>query len=96
MARITRKVADESARRLNEILGLPTECYLKNEQTGRYDSQIGCIHIVAQNGTHNIYQMHNEAGGCKALAVGLTLRECNDWFNTAMVGIMLDRKGAHW
>ena len=94
MARITRKLADQSARRLNEILGLPTECYRKNEQTGRYDSQIGCIHICSQNGTNNIYQMFNEAGGCKALAVGLTVRECNDWLNAAMAGIMLDRSAA--
>jgi len=92
MSRITRKIADESARRLNTILGLPTETYTLDEQSNKYVAQIGCIHICSQNGTNNIYQLENEAGGCKGLAYGLTLSECNDWLNAAMVGIMLDRK----
>jgi hypothetical protein len=91
MSRITRKIADESARRLNNILGLPVEPYALDEQSGRYVAQIGCIHICSQNGSNNIYQMDNEAGGCKGLAYGLTLRECNDFFNAMMVGIMLER-----
>jgi hypothetical protein len=92
MDRITRKHVDESARRLNEMLGLPTETYLLDESSGRYVAQIGCIHICAQNNTNNVYQLANEAGGCQGLAYGLTLRECNDWFNAAMVGIRLDRQ----
>jgi hypothetical protein len=92
MSRITRSIADGSARRLNTILGLPTETYAFDEQSNKYVAQIGCIHIYSQNGTNNICQIDNEAGGCKVLEYGLTLRECNDWLNAAMVGILLDRK----
>ena len=91
MNRITRKQADEMARRLNGMLGLPIETYALDETSGRYVSQIGCIHIVAQNGTHNVYQMANDVGGVKGLAYGVTLREAYDWLNAAMVGIQLDR-----
>jgi hypothetical protein len=91
MNRITRKQADEMARRLNGMLGLPIETYVLDETSGRYVSQIGCIHIVAQSGTHNIYQIANDAGGCTGLVYGVTLREANDWLNAAMVGIRLDR-----
>lgn len=91
MTRITRKHVEESARRLNAILGLPTETYVLNKESGRYEAQLGCIHLCSQNGAHNIYQMDNASGGCKGLAYGLTLREANDWLNAAMVGLALMR-----
>lgn len=92
MARITRKMADDRARILNEMLGLPPECYLKDPVTDQYIAQIGCIHISAQNGTHNIYQMDNESGGCKGLSYGLTIRECYEWFGAAIEGVRLALK----
>ena len=93
MARITKKHVDYSARRLNEILGLPIEPYLQDKTSDRYVAQIGCIHVCSQNNSHNIYQLANEAGGCHGLAYGLSLRECDNWLNAAMVGIRLERQG---
>ena len=92
MTRISRKMADSRANTLNEMLGLPTECYLKDPVTDRYIAQIGCIHICAQNGTHNINQLSNESGGCKGLAYGLTIRECYDWFSAAIEGVRLAKE----
>ena len=91
MARITRKQADILATRLNTMLGRPEECYLMDETTGKYVAQIGCIHISAQNGTHNIYELANAAGGCRGLAHGLTIRECYDWLQAACEGVQLAR-----
>lgn len=92
MQRITRQQAETMARRLNESLGLPVECYLKEESSGKYVAQIGCIHIVSQNGTNNIYRLSNESGGCQGLAYGLTIRECYEWLSAALVGVQLARK----
>ena len=83
--RITRKQADEMARILNNQLGLPVETYAQNE-AGEYKAQIGCIHICSQNGTNNVYQLSNEAGGCRGLAYGLTLREAYQWLQAAVEG----------
>lgn len=88
MSRVTRKQADEMARILNNVLSLPVEPYQQNEE-GRYVAQIGCIHICAQNGTHNIYQLDNLAGGCKGLAYGLTIRETYQWLQAAVEGARL-------
>jgi hypothetical protein len=89
MARITRKMADTMAARLNEVLGRPTETYVLDESTGTYKAQLGCIHLSAQNGAHNVYVMANEAGGCRGLAYGLTTREAYDWLSAALVGVQL-------
>ena len=91
MARITRKQADILATRLNSMLSRPEECYQLEETTGKYVAQIGCIHICAQNGTHNIYELDNAAGGCRGLAYGLTIRECYDWLQAACEGVQLAR-----
>ena len=86
--RITRKLCDMSAKALNESLKLPTEPYVDGY------AQIGCIHIVSQNGTNNIYQMDNKHGGCRALAIGLSLREVDDWLRAANAGVLMARKYA--
>lgn len=86
--RITRKICDLSAKALNESLKLPTEPYVDGE------AQIGCIHIVSQNGTNNIYQMDNKHGGCRGLAIGLSLREADDWLRAANSGVLMARKYA--
>ena len=91
MARITRKQADTIATRLNAMLGRPEECYLLDETTGQYVAQIGCIHICAQNGAHNIYETVNAGGGVRGLAYGLTKRECHDWLQAACEGVRLAR-----
>lgn len=91
MNRITRKEVNASARRLNAMLGLPTEAYLLDDTSGQYVVQIGCIYISPQGSTNNIYQLANSAGGCASLACGLTLREATDWLNAAMVGVRLAR-----
>ena len=91
MARITRKQADILAARLNSMLSRPEECYLLDETTCQYVAQIGCIHICAQGGTHNIYELANSAGGCRGLAYGLTIRECYDWLQAACEGVRLAR-----
>ena len=44
---------------------------------------------MSQNGTNNIYQMDNEAGGCKGLAYGLTQSEAYLWLTAAQAGINL-------
>ena len=89
MNRIARKQADEMARILNNYLSLPVEPYELNDETGRYEAQIGCIHICSQNGTNTVYQMSNEAGGCRGLAYGLTIRECYEWLSAAVEGVRL-------
>ena len=89
MARITRKQADTIAARLNAMLGRPEDCYVLDEDTGRYVAQIGCIHVCAQNGTHNVYELSNAAGGCRGLAYGLTIRETYDWLQAACEGVRL-------
>ena len=91
MDRITRKQVDKTAERLNGMLGLPIEPYALDETSGRYVAQLGCIHIDSQNGTNNIYQLANDAGGCVGLSYGLTLREADNWLKAAMAGIQLDR-----
>lgn len=82
MSRITRKQVDTLAERLCTALNLPEAPY--TEVDGRYEAQVGCIHIISQNGSHNVYQMCNEAGGCRGLAYGLTLRECDTWLRGAL------------
>lgn len=91
--RISAKQADEMARILCNALSLPTEPYALNKTTGKYEAQIGCIHICSQNGTNNVYQVSNEAGGCRGLAYGLTLREAYNWISAALEGVRL--AGAH-
>ena len=92
MSRITRKQADEMARILNNCLALPVEPYLLNPVSGHYESQIGCIHICGQNGTNNVYQVDNAAGGCRGLAYGLTVREAYEWLSAAIEGVRLANK----
>jgi hypothetical protein len=89
MTRITRKQADEMARILNNCLSLPVESYQLNPLSGSYESQIGCIHICGQNGTNNVYQVSNEAGGVRGLAYGLTVREAYEWLSAAVEGVRL-------
>ena len=89
MNRITRKQADEMARILNNCLSLPVEPYELNDETGRYEARVGCIHICGQNGTHNIHQLTNEGGGVRALAYGLTVREAYQWLSAAVEGVRL-------
>ena len=81
--RITRKMSDKQAERLNWLLGTPEQPYKDGK------AQVGCIHIVSQNGTNNIYQMDNEAGGCKGLAYGLKQSEVYLWLTAAQAGINL-------
>ena len=96
MTRATRKQADEMAAILCNTLGLPCQPYQLNPETGRQEAQIGCIHICSQNGTNNVYQMDNAAGGCRGLAYGLTLRETYDWLSAATEGARLaQRNGQH-
>ena len=59
------------------------------QEDGTYLAQIGCIHIVSQNGTNNIYQMASTSGGCLALVVGLTINEVYLWLNAAIGGAQL-------
>ena len=92
MARITRKQADAQAVTLNGILGLPADTYTL-QSDGTYLAQIGCIHICSQNGTNNIYQMANKSGGCRALAVGLTIGEVSLWLTAAIGGAQLAQGG---
>ena len=89
MARINRKHVDGMARRLNELLGLPTDTYVLNEETGRYEAQIGCIHVCGENGGNSVYQLSNEAGGCKGLAYGLSTREAYEWLSAAATGAQM-------
>ena len=89
MNRITRKQADEMARILNNSLSLPVEAYALNEETGRYEAQVGCIHVCSQNGANNIHQMSNAAGGVRGLAYGLTMREAYEWLSAAVEGVRL-------
>ena len=89
MNRITRKQADEMARILNNCLSLPVEPYELNDETGRYEARIGCIHICGQNDGNNIHQVSNEAGGVRALAYGLTVREADQWLSAAVEGVRL-------
>lgn len=96
MERITAKQTDALARILCRELGLPEETYVLNKTTGRYEAQIGCIHICSQNGTNNVYQISNDAGGCKGLAYGLTMREAYNWLAAALEGVRLARaNGIH-
>jgi len=88
MARITRQQADAQAQTLNRLLGLPVDCY-ELAADGRYEAQVGCIHICAQNGTHTIYQLSNEAGACRGLAYGLSVREAYEWLSAAIEGVRL-------
>ena len=89
MTRITRKQAYEMARILNNSLSLPVEAYELNDETGRYEAQVGCIHICSQNGTNNIHQLSNAAGGVRWLAYGLTVREAYEWLSAAVEGVRL-------
>jgi hypothetical protein len=96
MSRVTRKQADEMAVILNNTLALPVAPYALNPETGRQEAQVGCIHICSQNGTNNVYQLDNAAGGCRGLAYGLTLREAYDWLSAAVEGARLaQRCGQH-
>lgn len=88
--RLTRKTAEILCARLNETLGLPKECYLQQED-GRYNAQIGCIHIYGVNGGYNVCQMINPAGGVRVLAYGLSAREAYQWLTAALEGIRLAR-----
>jgi hypothetical protein len=88
MARVTRKHADGAARALNEVLGLPVEPFdVLAEQGHRW--QVGCIHVSGVNGGYNIEQVSNEAGACKGLAYGLTVREAWEWLSAAITGAQL-------
>jgi hypothetical protein len=92
MSRITRKQVEEMCTILNNTLGLPTECYLKDPVNDTFIAQIGCIHLNAQNGAYNIDQMYNEAGGVTDLAYSLTLREAFDYVSAAIDGVRLANK----
>lgn len=91
MARITRKQVDNLASILCKELSLPSEPYAEVED-GRFKAQIGCIHINSQNATNNVYQICNENGGCRGLAYGLTLRECETWLYGAITGVHLSKE----
>lgn len=90
MQRVTRKTAEILCSRLNQTLDLPTNCYIKGEG-GRYVAQIGCIHLYEVNGSYNICQMANPAGGVQVLAYGLSARQACDWCTAALEGVRLAR-----
>lgn len=91
MTRTTRKQVDNLASILCGELSLPLEPYAKVEN-GTFKAQVGCIHISSQNSTNNVYQICNENGGCRGLAYGLTLRECETWLQAAITGVRLSKE----
>ena len=90
MNRITRKKAEIICSRLNKILKLPTDCYVKGED-GRCVAQVGCIHLIGVNHAYNVCQLVNPAGGVRVLAYGLSAREAYEWLIAAIEGVRLAR-----
>jgi hypothetical protein len=83
MARITAKQLNTLEHRLNIALGRPTEAYVDGK------AQVGHVHFYQCNGYRNVYEMHNEAGGVKGLAYGLTAREAYEWISGALTALRL-------
>lgn len=71
---------------LNQILCLPTEAIAD----GCW--RIGNIHAHGCNGGYNIHQVCNDAGGVRALAYGLTLRQACEWLQAAAEGAEMMRR----
>jgi len=86
MTRLSKRHLAYREQLLNQILCLPIDAITDGAW------QIGNIHSHGCNGGYNIHQVCNHAGGVRALAYGLSLREACDWLQAAAEGAELMRR----
>lgn len=87
--RITDKMLELKAKRLNEYTGAPLEPYTRNE-AGQLKANIGNFHLSHAYGGVCLHRMHNDAGGITTPIISFhtTKRDLYDRMNAFMDGMM--------
>lgn len=63
--RITHKQLDRMVLALNRATGRPEQPYAKNDDTDRYEAQIGCLHISGAYGGWALHEIVSDGGGVR-------------------------------
>jgi len=89
MQRITKAILDARVRGLNERTGNPLEPYKLNENTGRYEAQIGCFYVGGAYGGFRLEQIVNEGGGSRDISLRGTRRDVFTFIGAMLTGFQI-------
>ena len=89
MQRITEAILGARVRGLNERTGNPLEPYKRNENTGRYEAQIGCFYVGGAYGGFRLEQIVGEGGGCRDISLRGTRRDVYNFIGAMLTGFQL-------
>ena len=89
MQRITKATLEARIRHLNERTGNPVEPYKLNEDTDRYEAQIGCFYVGKAYGGYRLEQIVNSGGACRDVSLRGTRREVFTFIGAMLTGFQI-------